>query len=620
MKQEEFEALVHRMERLAHSAPRRYRWRIYALAAFGYGSLLLAVLLLLGLFALLGFLLIAEHHAVWVLGKLGLIVGALLLTLLRALWVRLEAPTGALLSPAAAPEFFALLRKLRARLDTPPVHRVLVTSDFNAAVTQVPRLGIFGWHRNYLLVGLPLLRSLSVTQLEAVLAHELGHLSRGHARIGNWIYRLRLSWLRLDRTLEAKPQWGSWLIRRFLHWYAPYFVACSYPLARQSEFEADATSAQIASKQAAAQALTNIGVIAGYLSHRYWPGVKARARDMPEPSFGPYSEYVAPTLAAEDLDLQRWLREALAEHTSYNDSHPCLRERLQALNAEAQISLPAPGEAADRLLGASAAGLAREFDSTWRSGVSESWKKAYEGTQQNRARLVQLREQAKSAEPSVDLALERAALEEDVGEGAAVALELRRRLVAEHPQSAPARFVLARQLLQADEAAGVEIMEAVIAEEPEAVLAGSEILRNYWWRRGEQDTARQWHARFQQRQEEIEQGKQERDQVLSSDTWMAHGLDTAALDALVTQLRKVAGLKRAYLVRKQVRYRPEVPLYVFGFGSEKFGLASNARGEAVMAQLRTEIEFPGETLVLSIEGSNAFLGRAFGAIPGAQII
>ena len=485
MDQQQFETLVHRMERLAQSAPRAYRWRIYGLAAFGYGSLLLIVLLLVAILVALA--IAGTQHAAVLALKAGLAVGALLFVVLRALWVRFEAPSGEQLTRHEAPDFFALLGKLTSRLDTPPVHHVRVTADFNAGVTQLPRLGILGWHRNYLLLGLPLLRSLSITQLEAVLAHELGHLSRGHARLGNWIYRLRRTWQQLDQGLETRPQWGSGLIRRFLGWYAPYFNACSYPLARRSEFEADATSAQITSQQAAAQALTNVCVIDCYLSERYWPGVRARARDIPQPSFGPFSDYTAPTIAGTDADTQRWLATALAARTSYSDSHPCLRERLEALGAVAQVVLPEPGAAADQLLGAGSARLAEVFDSNWRARVHDSWQKAYESTQQARARLAQLHERAASAPLTVEQGVELANLEENVGAGAATAFALRRQLAADHPQSALVRFFLARQLLNDSDEAGVALMEGVIAEEAEAVAAGCELLRDYWWRRGDRE-------------------------------------------------------------------------------------------------------------------------------------
>lgn len=46
----------------------------------------------------------------------------------------------------------------------------------------------WGMMKNYLIIGLPLMQSLSTEQLTSVLAHEFGHLSKNHARAANWIY------------------------------------------------------------------------------------------------------------------------------------------------------------------------------------------------------------------------------------------------------------------------------------------------------------------------------------------------------------------------------------------------------------------------------------------------
>lgn len=109
---------------------------------------------------------------------------------------------------------------------------MLLSDDFNAAVTQVPRLGIFGWPRNYLLLGLPLMKVLSREQFKAVLAHEYGHLAGGHARLSNWIYRQRQRWGKLLNALSEYQGYGSFLFLPFLRWYTPYFNAFSFPLAR----------------------------------------------------------------------------------------------------------------------------------------------------------------------------------------------------------------------------------------------------------------------------------------------------------------------------------------------------------------------------------------------------
>jgi Zn-dependent protease with chaperone function len=616
--QPQFEALVARMAQLERSSPHMYRWRVYALAMLGFAALLLLVLTLL---VLLGFAVeIAIHSPAAI--KLVLVIGALLLVVLRAMWVRLQPPEGEPIARHEAPELFALLDRLRGRLNTPPVYRVVVTSEFNAAVTQIPRLGVFGWHRSYLLLGLPLMRCLSADQLEAVLAHELGHLSRGHARIGNWIYRLRLAWYRLDQALEKKPQWGSGAIRSFLHWYAPYFNACSYPLARSNEFQADATAAQLTSPQAAAQALTNTNVLAVYLHERYWPWVHSAARDVPQPAFGPFSGFNAPN--ATELgtaDAERWLAAALAQPTTCIDTHPCLKERLQALGAEAQLALPAPGAAADRLLGERGASLANVFDARWREQVQPSWKQCYEQTQKKRARLTELRAQAASGPLATSDGIERAGLEEEVGEGPACALALRRDLVAKDADSAHALFVLARQLLRQGDESGVGLMESVIQKQPDAIVAGSELLRDYWWRRGDGEQARRWHECAVERSGLLQNAKREREQLRVGDSWLEHGLDASALGALIERLKLIRGLRCAYLVRKRVMHLPDRPLYVLAFSATTFGFTRASRAQEVMDELRKSVEFPGETLILNLGvGNNQHFGREFRALPAARIV
>src|SRR3989442_10711592 len=125
------------------------------------------------------------------------------------MWITMETPTGESLTRPMCPELFRMLDELCTRLRTPRLHSVLLTPDFNAGVMQVPRLGLFGWYRSYLFIGLPLMKSLTAEQFQAVLAHELGHLARGHARAGNWIYRLRLIWQRLEGAFAVNPQWGA---------------------------------------------------------------------------------------------------------------------------------------------------------------------------------------------------------------------------------------------------------------------------------------------------------------------------------------------------------------------------------------------------------------------------
>jgi len=489
-----FEALITRMEALAVSHPRAYRRRVFAMAILGYGYLLLLVTVLLAVCAIL-LMGIAYRQVIAV--QLLFVVGGPLLLVLRSTWVRLEPPAGERLSPEQVPELFAMLHSLRERLQTPRIHRVLLTPDFNAGVMQVPRIGLFGWYRSYLFIGLPLMKSLTVEQFQAVLAHELGHLAGGHARAGNWIYRLRLIWQRLDAAFSQTSRWRALPVSAFFRWYIPRFSATSFPLARANEYEADAAAIKLTSARSAAQALTAVSIVGSYLSEKYWPRIHSAARESPQPAFAPYSEFMA--TAIQDVpahELQTWQETALASRTSSDDTHPSLADRLKAMGAVPEFAPPLTGDSAEKLLGNQRARLESAFDEQWRERVAESWKQVHENTRTQRLRLSELRVQAAQSGLDESKALELADLEEDVGEGPVASLRMRRALVAKYPESASARFSLARQLLRSGNADGVSLMEMLIEQETHAFKAGAELLRSYYERRHEHDLVAHWDRKL----------------------------------------------------------------------------------------------------------------------------
>jgi Zn-dependent protease with chaperone function len=614
-----FESLVARSEKLAARRPRQYRWGVFALAALGYLYLALVVTLLFALLILsVASVLYLKAAAI----KLICVVGATLLIVLRALWVRLSPPAGIALTRASSPELYVQLDELRHRLNAPRLHHVLLTPDFNAGITQLPRLGLFGWHQSYLIIGLPLIKALTVAQFQAVIAHELGHLSRGHARAANWIYRLRVIWQRLDASFSQSSHWASILVRPFFKRYVPFFTAASFPLARANEYEADAASLRITSARSAAQALTSVHIVGTYLAEKYWPSIQAAAKDAPEPSFAPFRDFAAE--AIENLpaeELQRWLQAALGRQTSHADTHPCLADRLKALGVQAEFAPPPAGDGAERLLGPSLSQWQNTFDTGWRERVQDTWRKIHEQTQASRARIVELRSKGDPAELDEAAALEFTNLEEEVGAGSAAALALRRTLVEKYPESLPIRFAFARQLLQLGDAAGVGPMESILERTPEAVLPGAQLLRNFYLRQNETARASYWQQKYLEQAAVLQAAREERGKLLLSDQVVGHQLPADALVALTARLKAVPDLTRAYLVRKVTRHFPETPVYVLGFEIRRWWqMYDAANSHALTQRIRQEVKFPGNTLIVNIEGPNRRFADKLRHVKGSRIL
>ena len=250
----------------------RSRLKVAALALLGLlilalllGGMGLGLLLLLGVGAAVAF---SGGAALILLLKLGKLLALLLIPFwyllkssVQALFVRLPKPRGQEVTRAQAPALFAAIDAMRSRMKGPPVHHVLVVDEVNAAIVQRPLLGLVGWPRNYLLLGLPLLESLPPEEALAVVAHEYGHLAGSHASFGAYIYRLRNTWATIQAHAEHLQGWLGRALLPLVRWFSPYFNAYTFVLARANEYEADAASAELVGANAAARALKRVNLV-----------------------------------------------------------------------------------------------------------------------------------------------------------------------------------------------------------------------------------------------------------------------------------------------------------------------------------------------------------------------
>ncbi len=616
----EFEALVTRFEGQARRNPANYKARVLLFALLG-NAYLAAMLVLI---AALLFAAIASVAVLKVFGlKLAFVVGVFLWMILKSLKVNIPPPQGMEVTKRDAPQFFAMIETLGRSLGAPRFHHVLMTDDFNAGVVQVPRLGAFGWYRNYLLIGLPLVKALSSEQFKSVLAHEFGHLAKGHGRLSNWIYRQRLRWSRLMATLDQVESRGSFLFKPFLRWYAPYFNAYSFPLARANEYEADAIAARLTSPHALAQALTAVNVIGSYLGERYWPQIHRQADEIPQPAFMPYaamSERVAGEI--DPASTRPWLDRALARKTTLADTHPSLADRLAALGQQAGLAPPAAGTAADRLLGEALERITQAFDRRWHENILPAWQKRHGEIQEGRRRLAELgRKLDSGAELTLPEAYERATLTESAGGDVDAAIEQFRALNARAPDDPVALFSLGARLLGRDDATGRALVERAMQGDEDFIVPGCESLRDYCWRTGSEEEAREWHRRLLERAALQEAAAKERSEVRLTDKFERHGLSTEALGRLQAQLKAIPGLRKAYFVRKLVRHLPERTSHVLGFTvGSVLHWHTKRRAADALERIRTAVEFPGATTIICVEGANYRFGRKFRWMRGSRIV
>jgi Zn-dependent protease with chaperone function len=367
-----FDAPVRTLEDRARRYPAVYRAQVAAVAALGYLYVLGLLFLLLVLVAGLVYAAAQVRGGAVVFFKLLVPVGDLGYVLFRSLWIRVPDLKGLPLPSERFPALAASIEKIRAQVEAPRFRRVLLDGNFNAGVAQRPSFGLVGPSVSDLVLGLPLMQAPPRAEFEAVLAHEMGHVSRQHGRFGHWIYRVRATWGRLSDTVNAGDSAGaSLLLGRFLSWYAPFFSAYSFVLARLDEYEADQASVRVAGRDTVAAALTCIELLGRFHAERHWGEISRELNGggtVRDPH-APFARLVAAPV--DSNEMEHWLGDAVRRQTDHTDTHPCLADRLRAIGVAGSPPLPVPmhESAAATLLGRSADGLALELDHRWWADV-----------------------------------------------------------------------------------------------------------------------------------------------------------------------------------------------------------------------------------------------------------
>jgi len=619
---EELDALVACLEKEAERSPGAYRFRVFWLAVLGYAYIFLVLVVLLGLVGLLVLALVAmSGRGGYFIGKMGFGVLVLVYIILRALWVRIPGPEGLVLRPGQVGTLFRVVEEISRALKGPKFHQILLTGEFNAFVAQVPRLGVFGWQKNYLAVGLPLIQALSPEQFRAVLAHEFGHLSGAHGRFSSWIYRIRQTWYQLMETLQQQQHWGSFIFHRFFRWYVPFFGAYSFVLARAHEYEADRCAVELAGAQQAADALINTTVKGSFLGEAFWPALYRRADRETDPPFSLYTE-IEQALRSDigPQEASRWLQKALLSKTGSEDTHPSLADRLAAMGQEARLPGPVEQTAAQYYLGDALSGLTESLSHAWREAMAESWRERYRYVQESQQRLKGLDAKTLTGPLTLEEAWQRAAWTEEF-QGSEAALPLYQEILETNPGHAESHFALGRIYLTQRNAEGIEHIEKAMQLETDAILSGCELIYNFMMAQGEEAKAREYYNRASQHAERLERAGAERSRLGFKDTYLYHDLPEARVAHLKEQIARYPQIAQGYLARKQVQYFPEKPLYVLGVVVRRpwYKLHSEKEDALFAQKVAQEITFPGETFVLVLNGPNSKLKKIMQKIPGSLI-
>ncbi|MDM0114209.1 M48 family metallopeptidase [Variovorax sp. J22R133] len=594
MERADFVHLVRMSEHASADDSVAYRRSVAAFAALGYAWVIACLLLAVGLLVWIASSL-GQDRFTFARGWMALFALGLLWATLRALWVTFEEPAGVRLEREDAPRLFDALDRIRDRIDGPPVHYVYLDDEFNASIRQLPRFGLLGGAVNYLSVGLPLLMALDRRRLLSVLAHEYGHLRGNHGRLSAWIYRTRLSWLKLDASLQQEEGVMAAVSQAFFRWYFPRFAARTFALARQDEYEADRISAKLLGTSVAAAALTEIAVKSAWYADTFWPAHWARASTEPLP-VGPFSAMRTEFRRAPDPAFAREaLRMAMTRVSGVDDTHPVLRDRLEAFEEKAQLpdwsTKPALEMLADR-----GQKWIEHFDREWCREHGNDWRQHFGYLARVRERIDALA--ASERRNNADEMVEWADLERRLDANADVRARYERALELT-PEHAGALRGYVQMLSPTDRAARLPVLDRLYASGTAsrwwAATSAVALLENPDAGPHDETGLKLWRARLKEADEAERRAWEEITSTPYFSQITRHDLSDFEAGELQADLVRCHPISRAWLVRKALREFPWRRAYILFVDLP--GMADEDRYH-LCRQLEQTLSLPGAALVL----------------------
>lgn len=569
MNYDERAQVVQRLTAASFASPALYRMRVLFWIAFGYvlvGTLLVfALLLSVGVVAAV----VASKNLFLV--KVAWIPIAFAWMLGRALFVRIDPPQGRVLQRREAPKLFAMIEEIRKRAGVDPLHDVQLVGDMNAAVVETPRFGgLFGWRR-HLIIGLPLLLSHSTEEIRAVLAHELGHLSGKHGRIGAWSWRVRETWSRVLGSLDARSGALVSGLRKLFHWYGNHLMATTLVQARAHEFDADRISAEVTNAETAARALAWACVSERLAEERFWKPLWESVADRPAPP-PPLDTFLRRRTEVLGPPYDAVLGEELARLTSIDDTHPALRERLQRLGFARPSLQLATRTAADDLFGRTAASFVAEFDRQWVQNTKPAWEQRRQELEAARAQLAAV--EATDGATDDERLHARAESLAELGKEQE-SFDLYAALAERNPKDARAAFHLGRLLVARGDLAGIRHLSRAMEIDWRFVAPSCEIAYAALRNKGLDRDADAWGERYRKQCEILEAARVESWQLAANDQLGPTTLDEATQKAILAHCLAAKWVGKVWIAKKNLTRLPigvdfvAVRAKMFRFGGGK---------------------------------------------------
>ncbi len=277
-------------------------------------------------------------------------------------------PRGYQLEHTMTPALFDLISELEQTFESAAIHRIIVRHDYAMQVIKTPSHGIPFLTTNTLVIGLPLLLSLSVDHFRALLARRICLAGGKPGRTGSHVQQLRTTWRRYRDDFSRTGGLVNGFYASFFRLYIPVYDSLSFYAARQNELAIDRYAIGHINDRDLAEVLSQEIVTRKFLEKVFWPKVYQLTQRNPDKPVLPYQNMAnVVTKGMRWEDMKVWLEDAMEKTVDNLHYMPPLKQRLENIGHSKAGVLQQPERVAATQLfdEKSLADLTGQFDQLW---------------------------------------------------------------------------------------------------------------------------------------------------------------------------------------------------------------------------------------------------------------
>lgn len=295
----------------------------------------------------------------------------------RAARLKIVPPTGLTLSKDKAPVLFRQVNALHARYKRPEMRRIIITGKYEVDIIKTPRWVLPIWSSNTIVIGLPVLQSLSPEQFDCMLARRIGQFSKRDNLLTNWLYQVRQAWQQIQLASANDKATGIEPLKWFFALYTPFYSGISAYAACLDELHADSSAMQLYNDEVVRNMITVDALSRWYIEKRYWPAVYKITTLESNSAPSPHSRMAAAIRAnLKGEKLPSLMAEMLQAERRWKDPIPSLRNRINNIGHNKPFVKEFTGvNAGVHYLGSSMDGATAVIDKLWKARFIDQRKR-----------------------------------------------------------------------------------------------------------------------------------------------------------------------------------------------------------------------------------------------------